>query len=368
MTPDNRKKVLFAGGGTAGHLMPAINIALSLEKLTAGVETMFVGRSGGMEAEIVRKFGFKLREIEAVGLRRNPAGLVRFLSKWNTSMKQAVEIVRDFGPSLVVGTGGYVSAPVVRAAHKMGKPVYLQEQNSLPGLATRSLGNIAETIFTAYENASRYLPAPKCRLVGNPVRPDLLKATRVASLAEFGLKSDRKTLLVVGGSSGARGINNVMLDLVNSRSIPDDWQLLWQVGQKDFVEIDASIPRDKFRGRYLAFIDNMPGAYSVADLIVSRAGAMALAEIAAWGLPAILIPYPHATGDHQTINARQFEDRGGAVVIPEAETYLRLPIVLQDLLVNENLRTELARSCKSLARPDAANIIAKTIMDRIDAL
>jgi UDP-N-acetylglucosamine--N-acetylmuramyl-(pentapeptide) pyrophosphoryl-undecaprenol N-acetylglucosamine transferase len=368
MAKDGGKRVLFAGGGTAGHLMPAINIALELTRSRKEVETLFVGRSGGMEANIVARFGFRTREIEVVGFKRSPAGLLRFISKWKRGMKQAADVVTEFDPGLVVGTGGYVSAPVVRAAHKAGKPVFLQEQNSLPGLATRSLGGIADTIFIAYESASKYLPAAKCRLVGNPVRPDLLSANREESLAEFGLRGDRKTVLVIGGSSGARGINMAILDIVKSNGIPDGWQLLWQIGQKEFVEIDSAISKEKFCGKCMAFIENMPGAYSVADLVISRAGAMALAEIALWGLPAVLIPYPHATGDHQSLNARQFDDKGAAVVIPESEISSRLPVVLNGLFENENMRGRMAEACRGLARPEAASIIAKTILERINAL
>lgn len=346
--------------------MPAINIALALKALDKEIDLLFIGRKDGMEKAIVNRFNFSIREIEVAGLKRNPIGLIKFIWKWNKSLSQASAIIKEFEPQAIVGTGGYVSAPVVRMAHKMGITVFMQEQNSLPGLATRTLSRMAENIFTAYAGA-RYLPAEKCRLTGNPVRPDLLDADREAALNEFGLDSGKKTILVLGGSSGARGINNAILEIVKAGMIPSDWQLLWQIGQKDFSEIASSIP-DRFSGKYLPFIHNMPGAYSVADLIISRAGAMALAEIAVWGLPSILIPYPHATGDHQMLNANEFAFGGAAIVIAEQDISEKLLSTLIELTRNINKRSEMAEASRSLAKPDAAMIIAKTVLDRINEI
>jgi UDP-N-acetylglucosamine--N-acetylmuramyl-(pentapeptide) pyrophosphoryl-undecaprenol N-acetylglucosamine transferase len=360
-------KVLFAGGGTGGHLMPAINIALALKRIDATLEILFIGKIGGMEAAIVKKFGFEIKEIEVTGLKRNPAGLVKFILNWRKGFYQAKEIVSEFDPDVVVGTGGYVSAPIVRAAYKQGKPIFLQEQNSLPGLATRTLSKMANNIFTAYKGAEKYLPAELCRLVGNPVRPDLLEADKQSAYAEFGLDPAKRTLFVVGGSSGARGINNAMLTLANSESIPADWQLLWQIGQKDFSKLSSAIPGN-FQGKYLSFIHNMPGAYAITDLIVSRSGAMTLAEIAAWGLPSILIPYPYATGDHQTINALEFTIKGAGIVIPETEIDRRLSITLEELFSNSEKRSQMASAARELAKPDAANIIAQTILDKVNEI
>ncbi len=368
MARSGEHRVLFAGGGTGGHLMPAINIALELKRRDGALKALFIGKISGMEAPIVRRFGFDIREIEVAGLRRNPAGLVRFLWKWRKGLRQALDIVREFDPLVVVGTGGYVSAPVVRAAHKMGQAIYLQEQNSLPGLATRTLSRFANTVFIAYERAARYLPAQKCHLSGNPVRPDLLDAKRETAQGEFGLDRRKKTLLVVGGSSGARGINSAILGIVQSGAIPGDWQVLWQVGQKEFAELTAKIPEGKLAGKCLPFIDNMPGAYAAADLIVARAGAMTLAEIAIWGLPSILVPYPFATGDHQTLNAREFETAGAAALIPEERIGEKFAEVLTVLFSDDNKRRQMAGASKKLARPEAAGIIAQTILDKINEI
>ena len=362
----SRHRVLLAGGGTAGHLMPAINIALQMTKIDETVEPLFIGKKDGMEAAIVTKFGFAIREIDVVGLKRNPAGLVRFLLNWRKGSNQAMKIIKEFDPAVLVGTGGYVSAPVVRAANKRNIPIFLQEQNSLPGLATRSLGNKATAIFTAYESAANYLPHEKCRLVGNPLRPDILDADRQTAVREFGIKPSRKTLLILGGSSGAQAINRAVLKLVTTDCIPPNWQILWQTGAKDFEKIKSLVTREKFNGQMQPFIFNMPGAYAVADLLISRAGAMALAEIAVWGLPSILIPFPFATGDHQTLNARQFEKAGAAIVVPESEIETRLSLSMDGLLNNDGKRSNMAREARKLAKPDASKIIAETILGKIN--
>ena len=365
MGEKTRHKVLFAGGGTGGHLMPAINIALALRNLDREIETLFIGKKDGMEKAIVTRFEFPIKEIEVVPMRRSIKGIINFILNWNKGLKQAESALREFGPEVVVGTGGYVSAPVVRTAHKMRIPIFMQEQNSLPGLATRTLSQMADSVFIAYEGATKYISKQKCRMVGNPVRPDLLNANRDEGIKEFSLDSSKKTILVLGGSSGARGINNAMLEIVKLAGIPDDWQILWQIGQKDFSEVAFAIP-DKLRGKYLPFIHNMPAAYAIADIIISRAGAMALAEIAVWGLPSILIPYPYATGDHQTKNAREFAENGAAVVIPEKALSVHLSMALSDLLNDVEKRSVMARAAKMLARPNAANDIAKTILEKIN--
>jgi UDP-N-acetylglucosamine--N-acetylmuramyl-(pentapeptide) pyrophosphoryl-undecaprenol N-acetylglucosamine transferase len=345
--------------------MPAINIALALSRLDENLKVLFVGKTGGMEAAIVTRFGFQIKEMDVVALKRNPVGVVRFIWNWNKGLKQAREIIKDFQPQVVVGTGGYVSAPVVRAARKMNIPIFMQEQNSLPGLATRTLSKMAENVFIAYDSAIEYLPHEKCRLVGNPLRPDLLDGKKSAAISEFGLDSAKKTLLIVGGSSGARGINNAILELVKSDRVPKGWQLLWQIGQREFDSISASIDKSKFPGKMIPFIHNMPDSYAAADLIISRAGAMALAEIASWGLPSVIIPYPFATGDHQTLNAREFAQSGAARVIPESELGEKLQSILAELCSDEKLRSSMAQAAKRLARPEAANQIAQTILERI---
>lgn len=360
-----RKKILFAGGGTAGHLVPAVNIALAMRGIDDTTTPLFIGKRSGIEREMVEKLGFDIKEIDAVGMRRTPAGFLKFLLNWRRSYRQTVAIMKEFGPAAVVGTGGYVSAPAVRAAHKLSIPIYIQEQNSLPGLTTRIGNRYADIVFTAYESAAKYLDADKCRLVGNPIRQDIIGEKRESAYLQFDLDPQKDTLLILGGSSGAESINAVVAAMVSERFFPENWQILWQTGHRNYSDISRSIPSDSLNGTIVPFIDDMPAAYSIADLVLSRAGAMALSEISAVGLPAILMPYPHATGDHQTLNAKRLEDAGAAIIVPEKEMGKRLRNTLNYLFADDGLREKMSAAARKMGRPDAAKVIARTILDRI---
>jgi len=364
----NQKRMLFAGGGTAGHLMPAINIALEIVKLNKAIKPRFVGKKDGMENGIVKSYGFEIDEIDAIGMRRTIAGILKFAVKWFSGYSQAKNIINNISPVAVVGTGGYISAPVVKAAYRKRIPIFLQEQNSLPGLASRTLSKYALIIFTAYESAGRYLDRVKCVLIGNPVRSDIASAKRADSFKQFDIDPQKNTLLVLGGSSGARGINSAILNLVKENRIPDDWQIIWQTGKNDYEYMKSSISPDDHRLRIVEFVDDMPAAYAASDLVVSRAGAMALSEITAVGLPSILIPYPYATGDHQTLNAKALEDPGAAIIIQEKEISDRLEDVFNDLFGNAEKRKSMSENARRLGKPEAAKIIAKTILEKIDEI
>ncbi len=359
------KKILFAGGGTAGHLLPAINIALAMRGIDDTTTPLFIGKRNGIEREIVEKLGFDIREIDAVGMRRTPAGFLKFLLNWRKGYRQTVEIMKEFEPVAVVGTGGYVSAPAVRAAHKLNIPIYIQEQNSLPGLTTRIGNRYADIVFTAYESAAKYLDADKCQMVGNPIRQDLFGGNRESAYLQFDLDPQKNTLLVLGGSSGAESINAIVAAMVSDRFFPENWQMLWQTGHRNYSDISRFIPADSLNGAIVPFIDDMPAAYAITDLALSRAGAMALSEISAIGLPAILIPYPYATGDHQTLNAKRLEDAGAAVIVPEKEMGKRLRNTLNYLFTDDGLRMKMSAAARKKGRPDAARVIARTILDRI---
>ena len=361
----NEKRILFAGGGTAGHLMPAINIAMEMQRQSKEFRALFVGKKQGIESGLVKKFGFECREIEVVAMKRSLKGILNFILRWRIGIRQAAALIAEFKPVAIVGTGGYLAAPVVSSGSKAGIPIFLQEQNSLPGLATRTLAGKAKMIFTAYESASRYLPADKCRLVGNPIRPGLLERYKKESLLKFNLSDSENALLVLGGSSGAHAVNEIMLGIIKDALIPKGWQLLWQTGEKDFKYISNEIIKLPFNGKVLAFIDDMPSAYAASDLILSRAGAMALSEITAVGIPSILIPFPHATGDHQTLNARELEKAGAAVVMSENEMTSKLRATLIHLMQDSELRRRMGSKAKELGKPQAAETIAKAILDRI---
>lgn len=363
---NGKRRILFAGGGTAGHLMPAINIALAIRRMISDCEALFIGKHDGIEREIVSGYGFALEEIDVMPLRRTPFGIARFLISWRKACMQTSGIIEAFKPAAVVGTGGYVSAPAMRTARKRGIPLFIQEQNSLPGLATRFGAKYADIIFTAYEKASEYLDPAKCTNVGNPIRGDISGAGRESACEKFGLDSGKKTVLILGGSSGARSINQTILKLATHQFFPEGWQLLWQTGRADYSLIYESMKSAGITGVEIRpFIEDMPSAYALADLIVSRAGAMALAEIAAVGLPSILIPYPHAAGDHQMLNARVLEEAGAAVVIPENDMDAKISGILSRLFENVESRRRMGSAARAMARPDAARNIAATILGRI---
>ncbi len=363
MTGSDTIRVLFAGGGTAGHLMPALNIAEEMVSIKANVRPMFVGKKAGIERDIVGRHGFPAEEIDVVPMRRTPLGILKFMLRWNAGGKQAAGLISEFNPVAVIGTGGYVCAPVVRAAHKMKKKIFLQEQNSLPGLALRSVARYAELIFLAYDSSARFFASEKCRQVGNPVRSDLRHRDREISKRKFGLDPSRKTLLILGGSSGSSSLNQAAAGHV-ARLIPEGWQILWQTGSRDFGRIYEKWS-GSFNGAIFPFIDDMPSAYAASDLALSRAGAMALSEIIAVGLPSVLVPYPHATGDHQTLNALSLEIEGAAVIVPEANIDSRLGSVLTGLFVNDAQRDEMRKAALAVSKPDAARVIAETILERI---
>jgi UDP-N-acetylglucosamine--N-acetylmuramyl-(pentapeptide) pyrophosphoryl-undecaprenol N-acetylglucosamine transferase len=363
---DAKRRILFAGGGTAGHLMPAINIALAMREIESECQPLFVGKRNGIEKNIVSRHGFAVEEIDVVPLRRTPLGVARFLISWKRACRQTSRILDVFRPEAVVGTGGYVSAPAMRMAGKRGIPLFIQEQNSLPGLATRFGAKYAETIFIAYDKASEYLDSDKCRNVGNPIRDDISRGERNTAYGKFGLDAGKNTLLVLGGSSGARSINEAIMKLARQRFLPAGWQLLWQTGKADYSRMAGFLESGDIEGVEIrSFIEDMPSAYAVADLVVSRAGAMALGEIAAVGLASILIPYPYAAGDHQMLNARILGDAGAAVVIPENEMGTKLGDILSRLFEDEESRKTIADTAHEMARPDAARNIAAVILDRI---
>ncbi len=365
MESPGRKKILFAGGGTAGHLVPAINIALAMRSIDEKATPLFIGKRNGIERVMVERSGFDIREIDVVGMRRTPVGFLKFMLNWRRGYRQTLRIMEEFRPVAVVGTGGYVAAPAVRAARKLNIPIYIQEQNSLPGLTTRIGNRYADIVFTAYESAAEYLDADKCQLAGNPIRQDLLGGNRESAYLQFGLDPQKNTLLVLGGSSGAESINEIIGAIVSERFFPQDWQILWQTGRRNYPEISRSIPADSLNGTIVPFIDDMPAAYAITDLVLSRAGAMALSEISAIGLPAVLIPYPYATGDHQTLNAKSLEDAGAAIIVPEKQMNKRLRNTLKYLIADDKLRREMSAAARKMGKPDAAKVIARTILDRI---
>jgi UDP-N-acetylglucosamine--N-acetylmuramyl-(pentapeptide) pyrophosphoryl-undecaprenol N-acetylglucosamine transferase len=360
-------RVLFAGGGTGGHLLPALNIARVLKKNLSDAEFLFVGVKGGMEKSLVEKSGFVIEEIEVVGLKRDLGGMVDFSRKIMKAFAQADRVVRSFGPEVVVGTGGYVSAPIVMAGKRRRARILIQEQNIYPGLATRFLARFADKICLAFDGSKKYLQGIRNIIVtGNPLRDDLYQPRGNGIANEFGLQPDKKVLLITGGSRGAHSLNEGITSFLEKDLLPQDWQLLWQTGADKFEIVKNRLKSHNFSGNFMPFIDNMPRAYAAADMVVCRAGAMTISELLALGMPALLVPYPHATADHQMKNALDLKNKGAVEVIADSklqtDEFARL---LGSLLEDETKRKKLSEIARTFGENRGAETISQEIIKLI---
>lgn len=348
--------MLIAGGGTGGHLMPALHLAHELA--ARGCSVMLVGGERGRDGQLLDRLWHVYRLLPAPILERrrwwvNAALPVRL----GRAYAAARRVLAEFRPAVVVGTGGYVSVPVGLAARTSGVPLVLQEQNRHPGVATRLLARWAAAICVGFDEAASALPGRPVVVTGNPIAPPR------AAPADFAERLDpgRRTLGIFGGSQGARGINDAVLDLWRGRTaeMPN---LIWQTGQLDEARIRAAAAWPE-RVVIREFFTPMTAVYPRLDAIVCRAGAMTLAELAAWGIPAVLVPYPYATADHQTANARALERAGAAVVVPESELSTeRLETALGPLLDDPRVRETMAAASRRLGRPDAAARVADHVI------
>jgi UDP-N-acetylglucosamine--N-acetylmuramyl-(pentapeptide) pyrophosphoryl-undecaprenol N-acetylglucosamine transferase len=359
-------RVLIAGGGTGGHLYPGIALA---EEITAtpGSEVLFVGTARGLETKLVPDAGFPLELMEVRGLKRTGAtGLLRGLSLLPSAFARSRAILRQFRPDLVVGVGGYASGPLVFVAALTGYPTVIQEQNSRPGFTNRVLGRLARRVFVAFTDARRSFGRRKLRLFGNPVRKRFLD--RVAARGAAPNTPGEPSILVLGGSQGSHAVNELvsqMVQVLKARGILP--RVVHQVGA---AEIDRMILyyealglSDRVEAR--AYIDDMPAALAEATLVVARAGALTLAELAIMGRPAVLIPLPTATDDHQTLNALEFQRAGAAVVVPQyGTTPPQIADVVQKLLADPERLAKMSEAMRGLARPNAT----REIVDELRAL
>jgi UDP-N-acetylglucosamine--N-acetylmuramyl-(pentapeptide) pyrophosphoryl-undecaprenol N-acetylglucosamine transferase len=358
-------RFILSGGGTGGHIFPAVAIADAL-KGKYKAEILFIGAEGRMEMDRVPEAGYPI-----IGLRM--AGLQRKLDWKNLKLPfllmiavwKAVKTIREFKPHAVVGVGGYVSAPVMIAGVFTGVPVFIQEQNAFAGLTNKALGRFARRIYVAFDGMSRFFPASKLSLKGNPIRKELMKplADRVQSLAHFGFAVDKPTLLVIGGSLGAPAINRAMGDAITGLS-KTGIQVIWQTG-KGGIDLATQKTLELSGVVVRAFIKEMPQAYAAADVVVSRAGALACSEICAQQKAALLIPSPFVAEDHQTVNARNLEKHGAAVVLAESHISKSFEKEVHRLLTEPELRQKLALAAARLALPDAAVSIADDMIQTL---
>jgi UDP-N-acetylglucosamine--N-acetylmuramyl-(pentapeptide) pyrophosphoryl-undecaprenol N-acetylglucosamine transferase len=302
-----------------------------------------------------------------VGLQRNLHGMFDFSKKIMRAFAQADKVVRGFGPEIVIGTGGYLSAPVVLAGKRRRARILIQEQNVFPGLATRFLARFADRICLAFEGSNKYFQGIRNTIVtGNPLRNDLFLAKGNGFIQEFGLEPKKKVLFITGGSRGAKSVNEAVTNFIKAGHLPDDWQVLWQTGQDKNNQVINQLKNIKFAGVILSFIDNMPKAYAVADLVLCRAGAMTLSEILALGLPALLVPFPHATGDHQMKNALDLKARGAVEVIADSKLKSDVFIeTLTGLIADSSRRSKLSEKSRLLGNYKGTEAITEEIIKLI---
>jgi len=359
-------RVIISGGGTGGHIFPAIAIANSLKAKEEDIELLFVGASDRMEMEKVPAAGYEIIGLWISGFQRSLS--LRNLSfpfKLLHSMFKAHRIVKSFKPDVVVGVGGYASGPMLKAATNRGVPTLIQEQNSFAGVTNRLLAKKVTKVCVAYSGMEQFFPADKIMLTGNPVRKDILELQGKAELgrAYFGLDAQRKTVLAVGGSLGARSINEgitASLDLLFETGL----QVIWQTGTAYYAEAKAKAVEAKYEGRIKVFdfISHMDYAYAVSDLIISRAGAIAVSELCTVGKPVILVPSPYVAEDHQTKNAMALMDVNAAVLVKDKDTRETLGSVAVDLLKDESRSRALSEQILKLAKTNAADVIADEIL------
>lgn len=358
-------KFILSGGGTGGHIYPAIAIANELKSRFPEAEFLFVGASDKMEMQKVPQAGYKIEGLWIAGLQRKlTLQNMMFPLKLMNSLWKSRKIIRKFRPDVVIGTGGFASGPLLQAANSMNIPTVIQEQNSYPGITNKLLSKKANAICVAYENLERFFPKEKIIFTGNPVRQDLLdvEAKREEGISYFGLDPNKKTLLVLGGSLGARRVNQLIakeLDFLLDKGI----QVFWQCGKLYFEEYRNF--NEKKNVQVTAFIDRMDLIYAAADVVISRAGASSVSELCLVGKPTIFIPSPNVAEDHQTKNAKAIVDKKGAILIKENELNEKFETVFSDLISNESLQQDLSQNIKKLAKPNATKDIVEEIIKLI---
>jgi UDP-N-acetylglucosamine--N-acetylmuramyl-(pentapeptide) pyrophosphoryl-undecaprenol N-acetylglucosamine transferase len=356
-------KFILSGGGTGGHIYPAIAIANELKSRFPDSEFLFVGAQDKMEMQKVPQAGYAIKGLWIAGLQRKlTLQNALFPVKLLASLWKSRRIIKQFNPNVVIGTGGFASGPLLQMANMLNIPTVIQEQNSFPGITNKLLSKKANKICVAYENLERFFPKEKMILTGNPVRQDLIdiESKRAEAISYFNLDVSKKTLLVLGGSLGARRVNQLIEKELES-IVLQNVQVIWQCGKLYFEDYK------KFNGsnvQVVAFIDRMDLVYAAADVVISRAGASSVSELCIVGKPVIFIPSPNVAEDHQTKNAKSIVDKEGAIMIKESELNDNFSTIFNTLLEDENQQKKLSKKIKQLALPNAT----KQIVDEITKL
>ncbi|MBW6459934.1 MAG: undecaprenyldiphospho-muramoylpentapeptide beta-N-acetylglucosaminyltransferase [Bacteroidales bacterium] len=361
--------IIISGGGTGGHIFPALAIARALKNRLPESKILFIGAKEKMEMEKVPAAGFPIKGLWISGLKRELSlSNLLFPVKVVASLFRAMQIIRKFRADIAIGVGGFASGPALRAASLLGIPTVIQEQNSYPGITNKMLARKAASICVAYPGMERFFPGDKIVMTGNPVRKEIIETEgkRDDAAGFFGLNADAKTLFVVGGSQGAYSINTYveeMLPVLKQHHI----QLLWQTGRNFHARAVEACQNDGYDLVHVnEFIQRMDLAYAMADLVVSRAGAIAIAELAAVGKAVIFIPFPHAAEDHQMKNAIKLAEKEAAVVIKDSEGREKLPQMFLELINDERKRKQLAENIGKFAIPDAAEKIANEVISILE--
>ncbi len=362
----SKYRFLFAGGGTGGHLFPAVAVAEQIREMKPEADILFIGTKDRIEGRVVPKLGFKFKSIWIKGFSRkiNIENLL-FPLKLFVSLIQSLAINISFKPKVAIGSGGYVAGPAIWAASVMGAKIILIEQNSYPGVTTRLLEKYASEVHLSFQESKKYLRKAKVhQITGNPVRKNLGRMEKPEALRIFGLSGEKKTLLVLGGSLGAKTINDAMsenIKILEENSV----QIIWQTG-KNYFEQFKSMNSENVK--VYDFIEDMNSAYSACDLLLARAGATTIAELLNLGIPAILVPSPNVAENHQHFNAKALSDNQAAILIEDKDLKKSLTKNVLDTLASEKRLSDLKMNALAMAKPDAAKVIAQNAIKFAEAI
>ena len=361
-------KVVISGGGTGGHIFPAIAIADALKRRFPKADILFIGAKGRMEMERVPKAGYPIEGLWISGFTKDLSAL-SLPFKLVSSLSKARRILKRFHPDVVIGVGGFASGPTLKAANWLGIPTVIQEQNSYPGKTNRNVGKKAKAICVAYDHLDQWFPAEKIHFTGNPLRANItLNGTREEAAAFFNLDANKPVALLVGGSQGALGINKgISAQLAAFKD--SDLQLIWQTGKTYITQAEEEVKALGLEGQVkpTVFIDRMDLAYGLADVVISRAGAMSISELALVRKPVIFVPLPTAAEDHQTKNAQQLVDAEAALMVRNADAEKELIPALFKLKDDKALQVKLSENIGKFARPNAADDIVDQIIKAIES-
>lgn len=366
----NKPNILISGGGTGGHIFPALAIAGEIKKRCPEANILFVGADNRMEMEKVPAAGYKIIGLPVSGFdRKNLLRNIKVLYRLFKSMSMAKNILKEFKPDIAIGVGGYASGPMLKAAQKKGIPTLIQEQNSYAGVTNKLLAEKVNAICVAYEGMERFFPADRITLTGNPVRSNLLNCTlsQEEAKAHYGLDKEKLTVLVIGGSLGARTINNSIAEGLEQISKCENVQFIWQTGKFYDESCKTALENSSAKNiKQMAFVNDMDIAYRAADLVVSRAGASSISELQLLGKPCILVPSPNVAEDHQTKNALALVNKNAAIMVTDAQSEEHLVDTIMRTVNDKSKLSILAENISKMALHNAAEKIADKVFELID--